>query len=160
MQTDDLAAVPGVLNGQATLQYPNKIAVGVFTHLGFQQSQLVSVQIQMNIRLHPDPLICAQSKSTVHRGGVDVSAQLDVGLTGLLHRCLQLVIGVNSRPFRRICRHGGDGHHCQQHHKHQQDANDATSCVCFCHTIISSLKIILKIFMRFLSVHKAVLSLY
>ena len=40
-------------------------------------------------------------------------------------------------------------HQREQHYKHQQDADDATSCVCFCHTIISSLKIILKIFMRF-----------
>ena len=51
-------------------------------------------------------------------------------------------------------------HQREQHRKHQQDADDATSRVHFCHTIISSLKIILKIFMRFLSVHKAVLSLY
>ncbi len=36
-------------------------------------------------------------------------------------------------------------HQREQHHKHQQDADDATSCVRFCHTIISSLKIILKI---------------
>ena len=36
-------------------------------------------------------------------------------------------------------------HQREQHYKHQQDADDATSCVRFCHTIISSLKIILKI---------------
>ena len=36
-------------------------------------------------------------------------------------------------------------HQREQHHKHQQDADDAPSCVRFCHTIISSLKIILKI---------------
>ena len=36
-------------------------------------------------------------------------------------------------------------HQREQHYKHQQDADDATSCLRFCHTIISSLKIILKI---------------
>ena len=36
-------------------------------------------------------------------------------------------------------------HQREQHYKHQQDADDATSCVRFYHTIISSLKIILKI---------------
>ena len=39
-------------------------------------------------------------------------------------------------------------HQRDHHHKRQQDADDATSCVRFCH-IISSLKIVLKIFMRF-----------
>lgn len=47
---------------------------------------------------------------------------------------------------------GVDGHHRawqqrKQHHKHQQDADDATSCVRFYYTIISSLKIIQKIFL-------------
>ena len=36
-------------------------------------------------------------------------------------------------------------HQREQHYKHQQDADDATSCLRFCHTVISSLKIILKI---------------
>ena len=51
-------------------------------------------------------------------------------------------------------------HRCKNHHNRQQNTDDAPSFFRFCHTIISSLKIILKIFMRFLSVHKAMLSLY
>ena len=38
-------------------------------------------------------------------------------------------------------------HQREQYHKHQQDTDDTTSCVRFYHTIISSLKIILKIFL-------------
>ena len=67
--------------------------------------------------------------------GVNVLPQLDVFFLGFDCR-LQFRVGIDGRPFRRICRHGGDGHHCQQHRKHQQDADDAPSFVCFCHTII------------------------
>lgn len=38
-------------------------------------------------------------------------------------------------------------HQREQYHKHQQDTDDTTSCVRFYHTIVSSLKIIMKIFL-------------
>ena len=38
---------------------------------------------------------------------------LDIGLCALLHRFFQLVKGIDGRPFRRICRHAGEGYHCQ-----------------------------------------------
>ena len=43
---------------------------------------------------------------------------------------------VHPDAIRIGCRQRRDGYHCQQHHKGEQDADDAISCVCFSHTII------------------------
>jgi len=103
----------------------------------------MTVQIKLLLPFHSERV--QQTHAAVQRAGVDIAAQLDTALPLGSHSRLKLLIGIDGRPFRRICRHAGDGHHCQQHHKHQQDADDATSCVCFCHIITSSLNIILKI---------------
>ena len=104
------------------------------THIGYK-FQSVSVQVK-NIVV-ADKIQCRLIRHTgtaVLVGGVNVCNELDLS-RALIDFASQLLIGADfHKAIRRARRHGGDGHHCQQHHKHQQDADDATSCVLFCHT--------------------------
>ena len=112
--------------------------ISIITH----QSQGLSVQVNgAGIRgvVKGQFISFEQTNALIVAGGINVLPQLDVFLFPF-DCVLQFLKGIDGCPFRlrRAGRHAGDGHHCQQHHKHQQDADDATSCVRFCH-IISSL---------------------
>ena len=101
--------------------------ISILTH----QSQGLSIQVKgtVIIAIVKGQLISfEQTNALVVAGSINALSQLDVFL--LVFDCVQqFLVGVNGRPFRRICRHAHGGHEGEQHHQRQKQTGNSFSHV-------------------------------